>query len=148
MMRILLSTRVQNTTVIHTIPLFNRELFLKLSPPFPKSELLRFDGCKKGDLVKLRIRLLFAWQYWDSEIIEESQTDHSWQFVDSGIRLPFFLSGWLHKHSLVQSGNDLLVIDDIQFKAHNRFFELIIYPALWIQFALRKPIYKKELGKS
>ena len=147
-MRILLSTRVQNTTVNQTIPLFNLELFLKLSPPFPKSELLQFDGCKKGDLVKLRLRLFFAWNYWDSEIIENSQTDYSWQFIDSGTRLPFFLSGWLHKHSLVQSENDVFVIDDIEFKAHNRLFEWLIYPALWIQFAFRKPIYRKEFGKS
>ncbi|HOY49480.1 MAG TPA: hypothetical protein PK281_08770 [Flavobacteriales bacterium] len=147
-MRILLRTRVKNTSVSKTIPLFNRELFLKLSPPFPKSELLRFDGCKKGDLVQLRLRLFFTWHYWDSEIVEDSQTDNSWQFVDSGTRLPFFLSGWLHKHSLVQSGNDVLVIDDIQFKAYNRFFELLSYPALWIQFAFRKPIYRKELGKA
>jgi len=147
-MRILLSTRVQNTTVNQTIHLFNRESFLKLSPPFPKSELLQFDGCKKGDLVKLRLRLFFAWHYWDSEIIENSQTDYSWQFIDSGTRLPFFLSGWLHKHSLVQSENDVFVIDDIEFKAHNRLFEWLIYPALWIQFAFRKPIYRKEFGKS
>ena len=144
-MRLLLQTRISNRTPAEVFQKFDKTLFLQLAPPFPRSELVRFDGCKQGDMVGLRLRMLFRWHVWWSEIIADTHSVNEESFVDLGIQLPFFLSYWKHAHRIVKQGNDLLVVDDIEFKAHNFLLTWLSYPAMYVMFAYRKPLYKRLL---
>ncbi len=144
-MRLILETLITNRTPFAVFQKFDKALFLQLAPPFPRSELIRFDGCKTGDLVGLRLRMLFRWNVWWSEIISDTHTDLEESFVDLGIKLPFFLSYWKHSHRIVKQGKDVVVVDDIEFKAHNFLLTWLSYPAIYLMFVYRKPIYRRLL---
>jgi ligand-binding SRPBCC domain-containing protein len=122
---------------------FNETLFKKLSPPFPPVKLLRFDGSTKGGLVTLELNFIFFKQKWTSEIMEDQTTDKEFYFIDKGIELPFFLKNWTHKHRIVKDGENSIIRDEIDYQAPFWILTLLLYPAMLLQFAYRKPIYKK-----
>ncbi|SMD42494.1 Ligand-binding SRPBCC domain-containing protein [Aquiflexum balticum DSM 16537] len=122
---------------------FDETLFTKLSPPFPPVKLLRFDGSKKGDIVSLELNFLLFKQKWTSEIIEDNTTSKEFYFVDKGVQLPFFLKEWRHRHRLIKVGENTVIRDEITYKGAFGIFTVLLYPALYLQFLYRKPIYKK-----
>lgn len=127
---------------------FDDSLFKKLSPPFPPVRLLRFDGSQKGDLVSLELNFLFFKQKWTSEITDDKTTELEFYFIDQGIELPFFLKKWKHKHRVISSGIGSVIRDEIEFEAPFRWMTILLFPALWLQFAYRKPIYRKIFKRS
>jgi ligand-binding SRPBCC domain-containing protein len=122
---------------------FDESLFTKLSPPFPPVKLLRFDGSKKGDEVTLELNFIFFKQKWTSLITEDHTDEKEFYFVDQGIELPFFLKEWQHKHRIIKNGSGSIIRDEITFKAKPRFLGIFLYPAMYLQFLYRNPIYKK-----
>lgn len=124
---------------------FTKELFEALSPPFPKANLLRYDGNSKGDIVAIELNFLLFKNKWVSLISDNQTTETGYFFVDEGKELPFFLSEWKHKHIINKSGNGAAVIDQIEFKSP---FGLLIYPFIYLQFLQRKPLYKKIFFKN
>lgn len=127
---------------------FNESLFKKLSPPFPPVKLLRFDGSEKGDLVTLELNFIFFKQKWTSEISEDKTTDLEFYFIDQGVELPFFLKKWKHKHRVISTGIGSIIRDEIEYEAPFGILTYLLYPALWLQFAFRKPIYREIFKKS
>ncbi len=122
---------------------FTRDLFLSLNPPLPKVRLIRFDGCKTGDQVGLELNFIFFRQQWVSEIVDDEEDELVWLFVDRGVKLPFFLKSWKHKH-IVQSRNaGSEIIDDITYSTGYLVTDVLLYPLLFVQFLYRKPIYRK-----
>lgn len=122
---------------------FDQSLFTKLSPPFPPVRLLRFDGSAKGDLVTLELNFIFFKQKWTSIIIDDQTNLEEFYFVDEGKELPFFLKYWQHKHRVIKQGTGSVIRDEIKYKAPFGLLTLLLYPALYLQFLYRKPIYKK-----
>ncbi len=141
-MRIVIKTLVEQAPS-SVIEGFTRELFLKLNPPFPPVVLKEFGGCKKGDKVVLELNFIFFKQTWISDITDDQATNDEIYFVDEGIKLPFFLKTWKHRHRLVNRANQTLIIDDIQFTTPTLLTNYLLYPALYLQFLYRKPIYKR-----
>ena len=125
---------------------FDKELFTRLSPPFPPVKLLRFDGSQKGDTVALELNFIFFKQTWESLIVEDGARDGEWHFIDEGVQLPFFLHYWRHHHRVVQNGSGASIIDDITFRTPFWLLDYLFYPIMWLQFLYRKPIYKKVFG--
>lgn len=122
---------------------FDESLFKKLSPPFPPVKLLRFDGSQKGDFVTLELDFIFFKQKWTSKITEDRTTDLEFYFVDEGVELPFFLKKWKHRHRVISTGIGSIIRDEIEFEAPFGLMTYLLFPALWAQFALRKPIYRR-----
>ncbi|MHA7130560.1 SRPBCC family protein [Algoriphagus namhaensis] len=122
---------------------FNETLFVKLSPPFPPVKLLRFDGSTTGDLVSLELNFLLFKQKWTSEIVEDSLDEQEFYFIDEGVQLPFFLKKWRHKHRILKAGSGTVILDEIDYEAPFFLLTWLLYPAMLLQFAYRKPIYKK-----
>ena len=144
-MKLRLSTTVSN----HYLAVkerFNADLFVSLNPPFPPVKLKRFDGCENGDKVQLQLNFLLFKQDWHS-LITESKTDETeFLFVDEGTQLPFMFSYWRHRHIIRRVDETTTeIIDDIEYKAHVKVLDLLLWPALLLQFAYRKPIYKRQL---
>ncbi len=142
-MRLKISTKVRQ----HHIKVkngFTKDLFLSLNPPFPPVKLLKFDGCKQGDQVVLELNFILFKQKWVSDIVYDLTDDQIFEFIDVGVRLPFFLKEWKHHH-IVKKVNDKEseIIDDITFKSPLGILDFILYPVLYVQFLYRKPIYKK-----
>lgn len=123
---------------------FTKELFLALNPPFPPVKLLQFDGCKKGDKVALELNFILFKQQWISDITDDQDDGKNWFFIDQGVKLPFFLESWKHHHAVESNELGSLVIDDITFSTGTILLDLLMYPALFLQFLYRKPIYKKR----
>lgn len=145
-MRIYLRTVVDNSSHDVVLVNFNRELFEKLSPPFPPFQLKRFDGCLTGDKVELELNFFLFKQFWNSDIIDHGTTAEKSWFVDFGTKLPFFLSFWEHQHIIQQAGKNVEIIDAIEFKGKFPFLSFLVYPILYFTFSQRKPIYKKLLS--
>jgi len=145
-MHINLRTIVDNSSHDVVFQHFNRSLFEKLSPPFPPFELQRFDGCLTGDKVEIELNFFLFKQNWNSDITDHGSTKQKSWFVDSGFKLPFFLSFWKHQHIIQQVGKNVEVIDAIEFKGKFPFLSFLVYPILYLTFSQRKPIYKKLLS--
>lgn len=126
---------------------FNETLFSKLSPPFPPVKLLRFDGSAKGDIVTLELDFLFFKQKWTSEITDDQTNENEFYFIDEGTELPFFLKTWQHKHRIIKSDTGSVIRDEITYQGPFGIMTLLLYPALYLQFLYRKPIYKKIFKK-
>ena len=123
---------------------FNKNLFLALNPPFPKVKLLRFDGCKTGDIVSLELNFLLFRQKWISKITEDKILEKAFYFIDKGTSTPFFLKFWEHTHTIRAYKGKTLITDQIHFRTLALLTDLLFYPLLYLQFLYRKPIYKKR----
>ncbi|HRI28699.1 MAG TPA: hypothetical protein PK239_07585 [Chitinophagales bacterium] len=143
-MQILLTTTVKDNAKT-VFAGFTRELFIALKPPLVPLKLLRFDGCKTGDEVHLSLGFN---QHWVSVITQSGETDSGGiAFTDEGVKLPFFLTYWKHRHIIepnTAGGSD--IIDHITYKSHLPVLEYLLYPVLKAQFAARKPVYRRFFG--
>lgn len=127
---------------------FDANLFLRLAPPLVRVRLLRFDGCRVGDVVELELKPLgMPAQRWISRITESVETADEIYFVDEseGTELPFFLRTWRHKHRICRDGESCKIIDEITYRAPTGL-NWVLYPILWLQFAWRKPIYRRTFA--
>jgi ligand-binding SRPBCC domain-containing protein len=125
---------------------FDRQLFEALKPKNAKMEILEFTGSKKGDLVHLQFLSPIKTE-WISEIIEDGEDEKESYFIDVGVKLPFPLSQWKHKHIVQKvTENTSMIIDDMTFKGPNFLVTLFLYPALYIAFYPRKRVYKSYFG--
>ena len=124
---------------------FTRELFIALAPPFPKLRLLRFDGCRTDDQVEIELDTLVKRLPWTSLIVDDGQlADGTLFFVDEGQTLPPPLRYWRHRH-LIQPGpqGGSIIVDDLEYRTATPALDALLYPAIWAQFAWRKPIYRR-----
>ena len=124
---------------------FTRELFIALAPPFPRLRLLRFDGCRTGDRVEIELDTLVKRLPWTSLIVDDGQQpDGTLFFVDEGQQLPPPLRYWRHRH-LIQPGpaGGSIIVDDLEYHTATPLLDALLYPAMWAQFAWRKPIYRR-----
>lgn len=146
MKRLVITTRVEEP-VERVFAGFTRDLFLRLNPPFPPVTLERFDGMTPGDEVHLLLRFPVWPQRWVSRITERVESDAERYFVDEGVTLPFFLKRWHHRHVIRREGEGSLIIDDITFATPHPLLDILLYPALFLQFLYRKPVYRRVFRK-
>ncbi len=124
---------------------FTRALFVALAPPFPKLRLLRFDGCHTGDRVEIELDTLVKRLPWTSLIVDDGvQHDGTHFFIDEGQVLPAPLRFWRHRHLIEPGPNGgSVVVDALEYRTASRLLDAVLYPAMWAQFAWRKPIYRR-----
>lgn len=127
---------------------FNEDLFRKLSPPFPPAKLLRFDGSLPGDEVHVELNFGLFQQTWVSVITEQRETAEEIYFVDEGVKLPFFLRFWRHKHRILRDGTGSRIIEEIDYRTPFLPMDYLMYPVLYGQFSYRKPVYRRVFGGS
>jgi ligand-binding SRPBCC domain-containing protein len=143
-MKIIIKTTVEQDykTVFNR---FDKDLFLALKPPFLPLTLRQFDGSMKGDEVKITLGKGFFSQDWDALIIEQSESADEIYFIDKGIKLPFFLKKWTHRHRILNLKNGQSeIIDDIEyFTPLGKIMDFLMFLVIYAQFWLRKPVYKR-----
>lgn len=123
---------------------FDAKLFTSLNPPYPKVKLERFDGCRKGDVVDMKLQFGFTDQRWESLITADDTTGSYFFFQDEGVQLPFFLKHWKHRHWVKKvDENTSEIVDNVHYSSGNFLTDLLLYPALKAQFLYRQPIYRK-----
>ncbi|CAN5132373.1 hypothetical protein BH09BAC1_BH09BAC1_15720 [soil metagenome] len=143
---ILISTHVAQdyTTVFNQ---FDEKLFAALQPPFPPAEVVRFDGSEVGDEVHVKLFTGFKKELWISRITERTLGEEEHVFTDKGIQLPSFLTYWKHRHRVRKEPAGCTIIDDITLSFASPLLYPIFYPEVYMQFAMRKPIYRKYFSE-
>ncbi len=126
---------------------FDLTLLKRLKPPFIGLTVLRFDGCNKGDVINTEINIFGLKQQWNAMITEIFQNENENYFTDEGTKLPFFLKSWKHVHRIISKNKGSIIIDSINFKSPNIFFDSLLYPVIYFQFYFRKHIYKSYFKK-
>ena len=122
---------------------FDVHLFKELKPPLVGLEVLRFDGCKTGDEVHVKINTFGVKQLWKSLITANFKDAKSIYFVDEGSLLPRPLKYWKHKHEIAKFIENSIIIDNITYRTGNVLLDLLIFPLFYMQFYFRKGIYKR-----
>jgi len=127
---------------------FDRSLFEALKPTIGKMEIAEFTGSQKGDRVHMKF-LSPVKAEWISDIVEDEVTDTRAWFIDVGVKLPWPLATWTHKHIVEKIDEEnSMIIDDITFTGSNFLFTLLLYPALFLGFYPRKSVYKSYFKKA
>ena len=122
---------------------FDRTLFEALAPPLVPFNILKFTGSETGDIVHLQFGKLFGVE-WISKITDHGSDAFEAFFVDEGIKLPFPLKYWHHRHIVKkESETQSWIIDDITYEANNSFLTRVMYPVLKNGFGNRDKAYKK-----
>ncbi len=140
-MKLILKTTVQQS-YLQVWRGFDETLFRRLSPPFPPVRVVRFDGCLKGNIVELELNFFLFKQLWTSKITEQQGNAEEIFFIDEGVKLPFFLSYWRHRHRIIKDGEHTTIADEIEFRTPSILTNYLFYPLLYGQFLYRKPIYR------
>lgn len=140
-MKLILKTTVQQS-YLQVWRGFDETLFRRLSPPFPPVRVVRFDGCLKGNIVELELNFFLFKQLWTSKITEQQGNVEEVFFIDEGVKLPFFLSYWRHRHRIIKDGEHTIIADEIEFRTPSILTDYLFYPLLYGQFLYRKPIYR------
>ena len=122
---------------------FDEDLFRQLAPPFPKLKVLHFDGSTTGKTVKAEINFFLFKQIWESIIVDHGENEDQIWFVDEGKQLPFFLRSWRHEHLILRKNSRAVIVDQIEYRSPLRVLDWLLYPSMWLQFAYRKPIYRR-----
>ena len=146
-MKIFIKTRIEKNYQI-IFSKFNIDLFKALKPPLINLEVERFDGCKSGDEVHLKMSLFgIINQRWISHITKDVKSNYDIYFIDEGALIPPPLKKWTHYHRIEKiSELASFVIDDIDYTTGSSILDLILYPVFYSIFYYRKPIYKRELS--
>jgi ligand-binding SRPBCC domain-containing protein len=124
---------------------FNRTLFMALAPPGVRLHLYQFDEpIAVGGVVHLEVKFFgLIRQEWYNRITAVELTDTQCAFVDEGERLPAPLRGWRHHHIIRQGSQGTEIVDDITYHASNGLLSLLMLPAVYLQFWIRKPVYRR-----
>ncbi len=124
---------------------FNRELFEHLKPGWMSLLIVRFDGCRTGDEFVLKIGPLR--QIWHGKVSQHFESDSIWFFIDEGIRLPFPLRVWKHKHQIQDLNDHTLIIDDISFSTGFVLADFVLALILRLMFSSRSKTYRRLFGR-
>jgi ligand-binding SRPBCC domain-containing protein len=126
---------------------FDLYFFKLLKPPLIGFKVNRFDGCEPGDEVHVEINT-FGWkQEWKALIIEKTETNNEIYFIDEGLQLPRPLKKWRHKHIIAKFIDSSIIIDNIAYSTNSIFLDILLYPVMYLQFFLRKGVYKSYFKK-
>jgi len=126
---------------------FDEQLFRRLSPPYPRLKLLRFDGSAPGDVVEVELQAGIKSFRWTSRITGRSITATEAYFIDEGQELPPPLRYWHHQHLVRKRGSGSVIHDIITYRTGVKLLDLLLYPLMLTAFGMRKPVYKKVFGK-
>lgn len=145
-MRVKIQTKVEKN-YSEVFQGFDIHLFMKLKPPFTGLNVIRFDGCKAGDIVHVEVNFLGFKKEWISEITENAEKTNEIYFIDEGTVLPKPLRYWKHKHVIQKSIDSSVIIDDISYSTKSKILDFMLFPLIFLQFFYRKPVYKSYFRK-
>jgi ligand-binding SRPBCC domain-containing protein len=126
---------------------FDVQLFKKLKPVLIGLNVCRFDGCRKGDEVRVEISILGIKQRWYALVTDAGEDEKEIYFIDEGIVLPWFLKSWKHTHRIMKSTDNSIIIDDICYRGRFFLLDYLLFPVLYFQFYYRKHIYESYFKK-
>lgn len=125
---------------------FTRSLFEALRPPGIKLRIDRYDGNNPGDSIHLTAGVLFVRFRWESLITAQWEKDGEWGFEDQGVKLPFFLKSWTHRHLVQSMPKGSVIIEDVQYEPRRKWMRFFARILVNLQFHPRPKVYRKYFG--
>jgi ligand-binding SRPBCC domain-containing protein len=122
---------------------FNKQLLEALSPALMKLRILRYDGQRKGDKFSMQLGPKIFNIRWEGMVSAAGQTPGTYWFEDVGLKLPFPLKHWKHKHLVRTSGQGAVIMDIVSFSTGNSFIDMCCYPLLKNMFQARISKYQR-----
>ena len=86
-------------------------------------------------------------QQWESRIIFSETGKNMNRFIDIGAKLPLFLKTWRHTHIIRNKEEGSEIIDSIEYSSGYSLLDYLLFPAMYLQFLYRKPVYRKIFEK-
>ena len=120
---------------------FNDIKFLKYLIALQPVKIIRWDGTFDGAKAHMKF-WFFGWKDFVVKHGENKKGDSFFSFKDFGIILPFGLTKWEHTHEIIKVGEDIKIVDNLDFNGANRFLMFFASPILVFPILLRKILYK------
>lgn len=146
-MRFTVTSKVRGVSPARAYSVFNDRLLTALSPPFAKPLTRHYGGNRPGDRLHFVLKTPLGAKDWTGQVTEEAHGEAEIYFVDEGEHMPLGLTLWRHKHRLIKAPYGTRIRDEVQFETNNGLFTLLLFPALWVQFLYRKPLYGKTIRR-
>lgn len=146
-MHLLLTTTVRAPDFRRVMAAFDEKLFRALAPPFPRLRVVRFDGCRPGDVVQVEMDWGLGRQPWRSLITEAGENAQAAWFVDEGLQVPWPFRQWRHRHLIAAAPGGTTITEDLTFATPSRLLDWLVRPAVWALLAYRRPVYQRWFSK-
>ncbi|MBU6324780.1 MAG: cyclase [Bacteroidetes bacterium] len=105
--------------------------------------ILRYDGQQPGDCFTMQLGPPSLNVRWEGRVTDSGQTPASYWFEDEGLKLPFPLKQWKHRHVVRKSGDGAVIMDIVSFTTGNGLLDLLCYPFLKAMFVGRIKKYQR-----
>jgi len=125
---------------------FDEALFRALAPPFPRMEVLRFDGCRLHEETHVDL-FFFGRRHWESVNTEFFGSEREIFFVDEGRVLPFGMKRWRHTHRVTSVAGGSQIRDEIEYDFGNWLLNALWWLPFYLQFGTRPAKYKRYFAE-
>jgi ligand-binding SRPBCC domain-containing protein len=122
---------------------FNRQLLESLSPDLMQLRILRYDGQKTGDCFTMQMGPPLLNIRWEGRVTAAGQTPATFWFEDEGLKLPFPLKAWRHRHVVRKAGDEAVIMDIVSYTTGNRILDILCFPFLKAMFRGRIKKYQR-----
>ena len=140
-MRYKQSVIVKNVSLVDAKKVFCDIDFLRYLISFQPVKVIQWDGTFDGAFAHMRF-WFFGWKDFMVMHSQNSSDQKSFSFKDMGSVLPFGLTKWEHKHQVFEDGENIRIVDDIEFSCKNIILSYITYPILIAPIFIRRILYK------
>lgn len=121
---------------------FNRSLLEALSPDLLRLRILQYDGQLPGNRFCMQLGPSFLGVEWEGVVTASGSTPGTYWFEDVGVRLPFPLKCWKHRHIVRKSEHGTVIIDIIYFSSGFVLLDWFLFPFLLSMFKARTKKYR------
>jgi len=135
------SVILKNVSINEARIAFSELSFLKHLIAFQPVKIIEWKGTSDGEVAHMRF-WFFGWKNFKVEHCDNFEDENSFSFKDQGLELPFDLNQWVHEHIVITRGNNIEIIDKINFSGNNKILALLLYPILILPIFVRKVLYR------
>ena len=105
---------IKNVTFGKIVSSFNNIKIVNFLTQLQPIQIIKWDGIEDGKVAHFKL-WFFGWK--DFEVIHSDYylDENELSFIDNGSVLPFGLTFWRHKHSVVNKNGYVTIIDSLKF---------------------------------
>ena len=140
-MRYKQSVIVKNVSLVDAKKVFCDIDFLRYLISFQPVKVIQWDGIFDGAFAHMRF-WFFGWKDFMVMHGQNSSDQKSFSFKDMGSVLPFGLTKWEHTHQVFEDGENIRIVDDIEFSCKSIILSYVTYPILIAPIFIRRILYK------
>ena len=132
---------LKNVEISNVIRSFHDGNFVHFLTALQPVKILNWDGIESGKEASFSF-WFFGWRIM--KVVHEGYEaqDTYLHFIDKGLKLPFGLNDWNHRHIVKVEGDNVIISDRVQMHSKSRAKLYFIYPIMIFPILIRKITYK------